>query len=263
MVLSIDSMVSLDLDKLDDFLPKITEISGTLKSPLWYRGEGKASYETRPSLYRRNPLADWPAREELEQKSIAYFKSRGIPYVEIMPGTDMECLPHMQHYGIPTRLLDFTENPLFALYFALSDSLSSTNGTPDEDSKVVLVNPELWNTKHHAFIKPDLPVPELMHTKSRSLSPGEVTSERALAVFAPHANRRITAQRGTFMIFGTLAEHLEAQCQFIDDCLAIIRVKQNNISDIFEQLLKLGITESTVYPDMKGFAQEIRIRLSV
>lgn len=65
---------------------------------------------------------------ETEKRILTEFKAQSMPYLKILPHNNLEYLVIAQHYGVPTRLLDWTENALAALYFAVSS-------LPDETMK--------------------------------------------------------------------------------------------------------------------------------
>jgi hypothetical protein len=85
---------------------------------LWFRGVNNVDFPLVPRLYRSDSeVADLLA---LEGEMLAEFRSRSRPLLTSEMASDWEYLFVMQHYGVPTRLLDWSENALFALYFALS-----------------------------------------------------------------------------------------------------------------------------------------------
>lgn len=83
--------------------------------PVWFRGQADKSWSLRPSLVRRGSGL---AREAALTKR---FKQNAFLLLPQRPQTEWEWLFVMQHYGVPTRLLDWTESPLVGLYFAVSE----------------------------------------------------------------------------------------------------------------------------------------------
>ena len=85
---------------------------------IWFRGQQKAKWELTPSVFRKNSLDD-----PIYPESVIYhqFRLRQASYREVYKST-FEWLCLMQHYRLPTRLLDWTESILVALYFAVDDS---------------------------------------------------------------------------------------------------------------------------------------------
>ena len=253
---------------LPEYLERVERLQKKAGHPLWFRGTRKMTYPLIPSFYRHPKLTSSDAIQELERKLMTRFRQRSIPYLSRDISDDWEALFFMQHYGVPTRLLDWTENPLTGLHFALMSTTSKTTTRGKvkitKSAAVWVLDPESWNEAALRRVSytggPLTPGDEAL----KGYSPSSVwagTPTHPVALYGAHNSPRIVAQQGVFTIFGsnrTPMEELIRSGIFSATGLSRVVISPARIEPMRNSLLNHGITESTVFPDLEGLARETK-----
>ncbi len=226
----------------------------------WFRGHGDARWSLTPGWYRPASEAKGVGDEYYgEATLLETFKLRAPIYLERLPATDWEWLFLMQHYGLPTRLLDWTESSLVALYFALRDQARAT------DAAVWVMSP--WWLNRESFGEYGLfPADDPRAREHAPLREGQKLEGRLPLAIAPiRASQRIAAQRGMFTIHGTerdALDRLAGRSGKERPCLRKITIPGADASPIRRELAIAGISESLVFPELSGLCDEIKREFS-
>lgn len=140
-----------------------------------------------------------------------------------------------QHYGLPTRLLDWTASPYFAAFFAFSDSIGRKKSANECVIWALNRNSELLKKEEGSLIIMDIP---------------------------PQYNYRMKNQQGFF----TLSNHSQDSVEEFDDDIVIkhkkddmlykLIIKYNEIQEVLDDLELMGITHSIAFPDLEGYIKE-------
>jgi len=228
----------------------------------WFRGQGNIKWDLLPRLYRRgeNSLC--------EREMCRDFRLRATAFLESVPTHDLEWLFIMQHHGMPTRLIDWTESHLCALYFAVIDYQSA------KDAAVWVL--DSWSLNKFSIGWQSVPPSTDDLFAEYVLNPDEgdevirkVAADRPVAVRPARSTRRIVAQRGTFTVHGKLPTSLNElkgssgsageASQIRLDCISINGRKKKAL---LRELLLAGISHSVIFPDLDGLCKEIHFRYS-
>jgi hypothetical protein len=235
---------------------------------LWYRGCGQADHKLVPTLFRHPKTKTVSEIAILETQLLTRFRQRSIPFHDRPLTDDWDALFFMQHYGVPTRLLDWTENPFVSLFFTVTSASYklTTNGTQKFTAPAALwvLNPVKWNRhslKHQAFDGGVLVPGDDALKGYRPVPSYAGMNNHPVALYGAHNSPRIVAQRGVFTIFGKNTAPMDKIFmteKFPDDSIVKIVLGPNAIKRIKTSIFGHGITESVVYPDLNGLAKEIR-----
>lgn len=188
---------------------------------LWYfRGQSNPEWDILPKAGRK------PYNEIDDSAVFKSFKRQAIEYLQTRPNSDWEWLAIAQHHGLPTRLLDWTSNPLVASFFAVKEHLDKNaiiiaakfKSQVPEDA----INPMQW--EHTSVFRPYRVVP------------------------------RITRQGGLFSIHPNPNEPISKSTKGISD-FKKVEIHSNYRSKLLSELLYYGINAATLFPDLDGISQ--------
>ena len=211
-----------------------------------YRGESDLSRPIIPKAGRQQyflPESSGAQFEDLPPRDICRFnhwRKLAVAYDRNLPENDFDCLAYAQHYGLATRLLDWSTNPLVALFFAV-DSCSKKDGA------VYCFAPQ-WHVNSEVAILGELP-------NVSQFSP-------------PPFDKRILLQSGVLTYMPEPSQPLESG--FVHDLNQLTPEHGQNLvrfvvrSDmkyiLKRKLDELGINRKSLFPDLEGLSNFMNFR---
>lgn len=190
-----------------------------------YRGVESVAFDLLPKIGRISPPSSSIDRGDNEKEILRTFKERALPYLSAIPQTDWDWLALGQHHSLPTRLLDWTSNPLVACYFAIEEEC-------DSDSLIYAYDIRL-------FI-------------SVKANPDPFQYKRVGKFIPRHITSRITSQSGVFTI------HPNPYEPFTSENIDRIIIPNKIRYKLKRTLNRYGINQVSLFPGLDGLAKHIQ-----
>ena len=260
------------VDRLADFIKvsgdwhsKHSQPGTGMLSNLWYRGVNKPFDSRVPGVYRADftkRAQQFPAEEDLEDKRLRLeremiftFRVAGASFLSEYGLTEIYF--SAQHYGMPTRLLDWSTNPLAALFFACDGAEGQDGYVYAMDARKVIPDGALRFKDSKERLWPsvyDMRFPMVDSAVRLSFweSPKPNMRSYVLPVRPDVVPGRIGQQSSCFTFHMHLADSVN------NPTLVTVKVKASQKSVIRDELHRVNINQFTTYYDLDYLSKEIR-----
>lgn len=256
------------VDSVEDLFKQVNE----LPNHYLFRGQADATWPLQSSL-ERVIGSEWCAENarKFEELSLIQFRSKFHLYdrENVQPASKLAWLSIMQHYGVPTRLLDFTESPYVALYFALEGSTPSLQrdmalyafdytAILDESIKHIKTKDNGFNeTRATLYVRQDEVFEQVVDRFAYDI----------IWIGEPKLlNARLDRQAGSFLLSGNLDRRIEdvlSLALYAEVDIQKFIIPGSIVTGIFAGLRKMNITSKSLYGDLDGLARSIRMEMQI
>ncbi|WP_119420593.1 FRG domain-containing protein [Desertibaculum subflavum] len=218
----------------------------------WWRGHARSDWPLVPSVFRSSGVANRGPRFEMNISN-RFVQGARIRRSDCPPRDDhASWLLLMQHFGLPTRMLDWSESLLVALYFAVSDDKNA-----DQDGIVWALHPTIFNEQHigrRGFAHARGKLLNNLHAKAFN---DEIAlgSAQAAAVDPPHGDLRMLIQKACYTIqeFRDGLETLPGSEKWLRKI-----VVPHGRKDYWGRALGfMGLDQAAIFPDLQNLASHL------
>lgn len=261
-------------------------IDNRIKKLFMYRGHASVEYKLIPSIFRKykkeNDKKEYYKYFLLDENEMyMHFIKEAKSYIKnIDDNTNegyLEWLVYAQHFGVPTRLLDFTHNPLVALYFACSKE-------EKEDGAIWIINLINYRKIHSKVLKSEpnvnqyTTINELIYKIISELKNETFNCSNFPIHFIPYYfDERMSVQASSFLLWGKDERPFEDMIEkenYIDissakngvsieyegkseEFILKILIPHEKKKSILEELDLLGVNSKSIFPGLDGIGKYI------
>lgn len=263
-----------------EYIEVLKEIQAIEKTELWYRGQRLSNRHLDPTLYRSNMCYEtddghgftinpkyktydfrgqtvrFPDQYKMLEKFKTEIKNKGLSPSPRM--NDLEWLCFSQHCGMPTSLLDWSEDPLVGLFFAVCNiQFPIQENELNEEAIVFVLNPSILNANSTIWAYDengnscDITYPiQVTDSNYQILVEHSLGNNIPVCIKPRKIGYRMCRQSGNFMLYGTDIQPIDMRPKnAVNTFLYKIRIPYSIVEGLKDDLNALNITKESIYGD--------------
>lgn len=248
-----------EITKVSDLLEFALDISAAHNvSHLWWRGQPRVEdangvCKLMSSVHRRKQPRPYEITITSRFMAMARSRHKDCPRDDAID----EWIFLMQHYGLPTRLLDWTESPLVAAFFAVNRGSEGPDQMETEGS--------IWALNPYSLNECQMKSPRVVSATSREALPllrpafeiDVAEPPEVLAVTAVQIDPRMLAQSAAFTLHGSSISLEEVQDAGSFQFLHRATIPASAKKRLRRELDALGVRRANLFPDLQNLAKEL------
>jgi hypothetical protein len=218
----------------------------------WFRGNADLSWRLTPSALRYRT----PAKRNRALSLLSDFRRFGEMKLQKLPASDeqFKWIQLAQHYGLPTRLLDWTKNAAIALYFACC-------AEPEKDGAVFVLNPVDLNReafpKEARILDPHQDAKLIKKYLTLDGNRNQTKGLKTIAINPTWNSERIMLQQGVFTLHGSRYFTLTDKQA---PSLVYLKIAKEYKEVLQEELDRIGVSEMSIFPEAEHMCRYLKWR---
>lgn len=242
-----------EVKSVAELISFLSYMRSEVKEIAWFRGQRNAAWNVEPGIFRKEHRGS-------ERNLTNRFRSRAGTRYDNLPNYDDLALwlSLMQHYGLPTRLLDWSRSPLVAVYFALESYIYSNAAQP-EDAAIWILRPHTLNRKELAEdVTPSIEAHICEDFIGPAFSHRYEETQGVLAAMAAEHDLRMFVQQGCFTIHSDPTP-LDVRPGH-EEYLSKLIIPKDSVREMAHQIDICGFRKGDIFPDLQNLSDELKTR---